>query len=224
MVFTGIVEGQASVSRIEEKDDFRSLVLKFPGGALDRAKVGASIAVNGTCLTIVSISEPTRELSFDVIGETLDKTNLGDLREGLLCNFERAARIGDEIGGHVVSGHVHTVAKVSEVERTANNVRYQIRVPGEYLKYVLPKGYVAVDGISLTVGEVVTTIGGPEQGEDFGYFNLYLIPETLRVTTLGAKREGDCVNLEIDAQTQTIVDTIMSLGERGTLKDLFGAS
>jgi len=111
--------------------------------------------------------------------------------------LQRAARIGDEIGGHTVSGHIHTKGFIREVERTEQNVRYQVEVPPGWTKYVLPKGFIAVDGISLTVGEVASNT-----------FNLYLIPETLRVTTLGAKEKGSSVNIEIDSQTQTIVDTI----------------
>ena len=116
--------------------------------------------------------------------------------------------VGDEVGGHNVSGHVHTKAEVSEVEREGeNNVRYQIRLPTrEYVKYVLPKGYIAVDGISLTVGEV---------DDQEGTFNLYLIPETLRVTTLGAKTPWSAVNVEVDAQTQAIVDTVEKMRQRG---------
>lgn len=193
----GIVQGQATVDKVIQKEDFRTIALRFPEGSLEAANIGASVAINCTCLTIVSIEAESNLLTFDVIGETLDKTNLGELEEGHKANFERAARIGDEIGGHNVSGHVHTIGRVRQVETSENNVRYNIEVPQEWIKYVLPKGYIAVDGISLTVGEV-----------EENTFNLYLIPETLRVTTLGKKAEGTSVNIEIDSQTQTIVDTI----------------
>jgi len=195
---------------VDEGEEFRTLTLQFPEGSLDRAKVGASVAINGTCLTIVEVLRDTSELKFDVIAETLRRTNLGDLVLGDACNFERAARIGDEIGGHNVSGHVHTTASLCEQERTGDrNVRFRVRLGDpEYAKYVLPKGYVAIDGISLTVGEV---------SDDEGEFNLYLIPETLRVTTLGEKPVGGIVNVEIDSQTQTIVDTIEKLKARGDL-------
>ena len=209
-VFTGIVEGKAEVSSVDEGEEFRTLTLQFPEGSLNRAKVGASVAINGTCLTIVEVLRDTCELKFDVIAETLRRTNLGDLVLGDACNFERAARIGDEIGGHNVSGHVHTTASLCEQERTGDrNVRFRVKLGDpEYAKYVLPKGYVAIDGISLTVGEV---------SDDEGEFNLYLIPETLRVTTLGEKPVGGIVNVEIDSQTQTIVDTIEKLKARGDL-------
>ena len=113
-------------------------MLRFPENSLEAAAVGASVAINGTCLTIVSIEEDNK-LMFDVIGETLDKTNLGELEEGHTANFERAARIGDEIGGHNVSGHVHAQGTIREVETTENNVRYNIEVPHQWTKYILPK-------------------------------------------------------------------------------------
>ncbi|QDZ20253.1 riboflavin synthase [Chloropicon primus] len=209
-----MTKARAEVASVVDKDEFRSLVLRFPPpreegrNYLERAQVGCSVAVNGTCLTVTTIAEERNELGFDVIGETLRRTNLGTLAVGDECNFERAARIGDEVGGHNVSGHVHTKAEVSEVERVGeNNVRYQVRLPTrEYIKYVLPKGYIAVDGISLTVGEV---------DDQEGTFNLYLIPETLRVTTLGTKTPGSAVNVEVDAQTQAIVDTVEKMRQRG---------
>mmetsp|Transcript_25566 Transcript_25566/g.60812 ORF Transcript_25566/g.60812 Transcript_25566/m.60812 type:complete len:167 (+) Transcript_25566:522-1022(+) len=148
------------------------------------------------CRKVVSIEGDT--LGFDVIGETLRATNLGGIFEGSLVNFERSARVGDEIGGHNVSGHVCCTAGVDRVEKTENNVRLVLKLASpKFIKYILPKGFVAVDGCSLTVGEV---------GED--WFSVYLIPETMRMTVFGARQEGDLVNIEVDSQTQTIVDTV----------------
>ena len=115
--------------------------------------IGASVALNGTCLTVTDIKPDV--LSFDVIAETLRRTNLGQLAEGSDVNFERSAKVGDEIGGHTVSGHVHTTAAISAVEKRGDDVRLQFKLEdSSWRKYVLPKGFVAVDGCSLTVGEV----------------------------------------------------------------------
>uniref|UniRef100_A0A061R0Q6 Riboflavin synthase alpha chain n=1 Tax=Tetraselmis sp. GSL018 TaxID=582737 RepID=A0A061R0Q6_9CHLO len=196
LLFTGIVQGTAKVSAVDKKLDARSFKILFPDNATKAVQQGASVAINGTCLTVVSIEGDT--LGFDVIGETLRATNLGGIFEGSLVNFERSARVGDEIGGHNVSGHVCCTAGVDRVEKTENNVRLVLKLASpKFIKYILPKGFVAVDGCSLTVGEV---------GED--WFSVYLIPETMRMTVFGARQEGDLVNIEVDSQTQTIVDTV----------------
>ena len=137
-------------------------------------------------------------MRFDVIGETLKRTNLGFLKEGSPINFERSAKVGDEIGGHTVSGHVHTTATIVNVHQTEDNLRLEFELQDpSWIKYILPKGFVAVDGCSLTVGEVTDKS-----------FSVYLIPETLRVTVLGLKGKGDVVNIEAEAQTQAIVNTV----------------
>jgi riboflavin synthase len=125
----------------------------FPEGAISGVAIGASVALNGTCLTVTAI-EPDR-LAFDVIAETLRKTNLGRLKDGSVVNFERSAKLGDEIGGHRVSGHVHSTAELVQLRSTEEETRMQLRVTEDnWMKYILPKGFVAVDGCSLTVGEV----------------------------------------------------------------------
>lgn len=204
-LFTGIVQGKATVRSVRRQGEFASLAISFPPGTADGVQIGASIAINGTCLTVTCISDSkdgTRKLlGFDVISETLRATNLGSLEMNSSVNFERSARMGDEIGGHHVSGHVHTTALLREADQSdPNNRRLTFQVPRQWMKYLLPKGFVAVDGCSLTVGEV---------GEDS--FSVYLIPETLRVTVLGQRRIGDAVNIEIDSQTQAIVDTVEAL-------------
>lgn len=196
-LFTGIVQGKASIVAKEPKGtDFVSFDIELPHGATDGIAIGASVAINGTCLTVVS--HDGNSLRFDLIEETLRRTNLGTLRVGSSVNYERSARYGDEVGGHTVSGHIHTTAIIKRLDQSENNRRIQFTLEQpEYIKYILPKGFVAVDGCSLTVGEV----------ENDG-FSVYLIPETLRVTVLGDKKEGDVVNIEVDAQTQAIVDTV----------------
>jgi len=198
-MFTGIVQGTALIKSIEKKDLLSRINIEFPEKALDKVAHGASIAINGTCLTVSEFTDNTA--SFDVMMETLRVTNLNLLTIGSIVNFERAAKFGDEIGGHLLSGHIHTTVEVSSVEKTENNCIINFKVPEEWTKYILPKGFVAVNGCSLTVGEVANN-----------EFNVYLIPETLDITTFGSTTAGDVINLEVDHQTQTIVDTIERLG------------
>ena len=133
--------------------------------------------------------------------ETLKLTTLGSLEPGHTVNFERAARIGDEIGGHLLSGHIHATASVVAILRPEDDVTLWFEVPNQWAGYIFPKGYIAINGASLTIGEVAGN-----------RFNVHLIPETLRATTFGAIKEGMSVNIEIDSQTQTIVDTLARLG------------
>lgn len=197
-MFTGIVQGIARIESIEKKPNLHRLCIHFPQGTMDGIARGASVAIDGACLT--ATDQDQDRLWFDVMMETLRATTLGHRHEGDDVNFERAARIGDEIGGHLLSGHVHCTARVERIETPENNRRLAFRVPDEWRHYLLPKGYIAVNGASLTIGEVT----------DSG-FSVYLIPETLQATTFGGLAQGDSVNLEIDSQTQTIVDTLAKL-------------
>lgn len=198
-MFTGIVQAKVKVSEISDQEQFRRLTLEVPVQLLQNLERGASISVNGTCLTATEFNQqqPLGKVSFDVIDETLVKTNLGDLTVGSLVNFERSLTFGREIGGHLVSGHVHGTAKILAVTLTGANWRVDIELKPEFKNYVLSKGFISIDGISLTVGEVTATS-----------FSLHLIPETLDVTTLGQRVAGDRVNIELDQQTVTIVDTV----------------
>lgn len=202
-MFTGIVQGTAEIAAVDKLTDLSRLRIQFPDGKVDGISIGASVAINGTCLTVTEIQGDS--LSFDVMKETLRATSLGLLDAGSRVNFERSARVGDEIGGHNVSGHVHCTATVAAVEDTANNrrVTFQLDDPS-WIKYVLPKGYIAVDGCSLTIGEVW----------DGNTFSVYLIPETMRVTMFGARQKGDKVNIEIETQTQAIVNTVERVVEQ----------
>ena len=152
------MQGTAEVVSFDDVGDFARLKLKFPPKTLDGILIGASVACNGTCLTVVETEGDTA--CFDLIVETLRATNLGELVPGSSVNYERSARVGDEIGGHTVSGHVHAKATIVEQEDTENNRRV-VFVWTEVSKYILPKGFV-VDGCSLTVGE--TSPGGSTCG------------------------------------------------------------
>ncbi|WP_340620571.1 riboflavin synthase subunit alpha [Xenorhabdus siamensis] len=195
-MFTGIVQGKAPIVAIEEKTHFRTHVVKFPAELLPEIETGASVSHNGCCLTVTKIDGDL--ISFDLMKETLRLTNLGELKVGDLVNLERAAKFGDEIGGHLMSGHVITTAEIAKIFTSENNHEIWFRIYDKQLmKYILHKGFIGIDGISLTIGDVVNN-----------RFCVHLIPETLERTTLGKKRIGQKVNIEIDPQTQAIVDTV----------------
>lgn len=194
-MFTGIVQGTAEVVEIRAKERFRTHVVRLPRDSLQSLKCGASVAHNGCCLTVTEIVDDL--VYFDLMQETLSVTNLGELQIGSSVNFERAACFGDEIGGHQMSGHVICTASISRVIESENNRQLWIQVPQHLCRYLFAKGYIGIDGISLTIGE----ISGNE-------FCVNLIPETLRRTNIGARCTGDRVNIEIDPQTQAIVDTV----------------
>lgn len=195
-MFTGIVQGTAKIVSVEEKELFRTHVVELADDLLPGLELGASVAHNGCCLTVTAIDG--NHVSFDLIKETLRITNLGDLNEGDVVNIERAAKFSDEIGGHLMSGHIMTTAEVCKIIQSENNREVWFKIQdAAQMKYILHKGFVGIDGISLTVGDVTKT-----------RFCVYLIPETLARTTLGSKKLGHRVNIEIDPHTQAIVDTV----------------
>ncbi|MFJ5158408.1 riboflavin synthase subunit alpha [Pantoea sp. NPDC088449] len=195
-MFTGIVQGTAEIVAIEEKELFRTHTVRLPANLLPGLALGASVAHNGCCLTVTEIKGDL--VSFDLIKETLRITNLGELSAGDVVNIERAAKFSDEIGGHLMSGHIMTTAEICKIIQSENNREIWFKLQdASQIKYILHKGFVGIDGISLTVGDVTKS-----------KFCVHLIPETLERTTLGAKRLGQKVNIEIDPHTQAIVDTV----------------
>lgn len=194
-MFTGIIQGTAEIVTIVEKQDFRTHTVRLPAALLPGLQAGASVAHNGCCLTVTAIDGD--RVSFDLMRETLRITNLGLLQVGDRVNVERAARFGDDIGGHAMSGHIMATVEVSQVLESENNRQVWFRVPANLARYVFTKGYIGIDGISLTIGEV--------RGDEFC---VNLIPETLARTNIGTRRPGDRINIEIDPQTQAIVDTV----------------
>lgn len=194
-MFTGIVQGTAKVVKIEKKERFQTHVIELEDALLNGLEIGASVAHNGCCLTVTQIEG--NRISFDLMQATLALTNLGELSEGDLVNIERAAKFGDEIGGHNMSGHISLMATITDIIDTPNNRTIWFQLPAESMKYVLAKGYVGIDGCSLTIGEVVEN-----------RFSVHLIPETLQRTLFGERVAGDHVNIEFDPQTQAIVDTV----------------
>ena len=175
--------------------DFRTHTVELPEDMAGGLQTGASVAHNGCCLTVTEANGRTAR--FDLMAETLDKTNLGRLKAGDLVNLERAARFGDEIGGHLMSGHITATTEILRIERTEHNTTMHFALPAALKPYILPKGFVGLDGCSLTIGSV---------GEDS--FCVHLIPETMRRTLFGTRQAGDTVNLEIDPQTQAVVETV----------------
>lgn len=194
-MFTGIVQGMATLVAIKKKEMFQTHIIELSDDMVDGLTIGASVAHNGCCLTVTEINGS--QISFDLMQATLRLTNLGRLQEGDLVNVERAAKFGDEIGGHSMSGHISLVADIVDVIKTENNRTIWFELPKDTMKYVLSKGYIGIDGCSLTIGEV-----------EENRFSVHLIPETLTRTLFGRRTVGDQVNIEFDPQTQAIVDTV----------------
>ncbi len=200
-MFTGIVQGVARVAAVTDRAGLRSLVLELPPGFDPGLAIGASVACDGVCLTVTGRPAPDRA-SFDAMAQTLAQTTLGGLAAGSRINVERAAKEGAEVGGHVLSGHVDCLATVLEVRTPENNRVLRIGVPASHRRYLFAKGYIAVNGASLTVAAA---------DRRAGWFEVWLIPETLRQTTFGDKRAGDALNLEVERGTAVIVDTVREL-------------
>ena len=205
-MFTGIVQGTARIHRIQALPGLHRLQLSLPPGFDAGLAIGASVAVDGVCLTVTARHGDGRA-DFDVMQQTLAVSTLGMLAEGGVVNVERAAAEGAEVGGHVLSGHVDVLARVIAVREPENNRVLRIGVPAPWMRYVFAKGYIAVNGCSLTVAEA------HKQPDGSGWFEVWLIPETLRVTTFSAKGEGAALNLEIERQTQVVVDTVRDVVE-----------
>ena len=205
-MFTGIVQGVARVAQVSDRAGLRRLRLSLPPGLTSELAIGASVAVDGVCLT-VSALHGADAADFDVMQQSLGLTSMAGLREGSAVNVERAAKEGAEIGGHPLSGHIDFSATLAEVRRPENNQVLRIAEPAPWMRYVFAKGYIAVNGASLTVAEAGRESGGA------GWFEVWLIPETLRMTTFAEKTVGESLNIEIERQTQVIVDTVRDLLE-----------
>ena len=195
-LFTGIVQGLCPVVAIEDATALMQVFVAL-GELGCELQLGASVAINGVCLTVTA-TERSRT-GFDVIKESLENTNLPSLETGTHVNVERSFRVGDEIGGHILSGHVAGVATVDDIEIGSNERNLWFDVDAQWMKYLHHKGFVALDGASLTIAAV---------DHEGSRIKVALIPETIARTTLGTVAVGTSVNLEIDAQTQAIVATV----------------
>jgi riboflavin synthase len=189
-VFTGIVEELGEVTAVEPQGDSCRLTVAGPKVTED-AREGDSVAVNGVCLTVVSNAGGA--FTADVMAETLSRSSLAGAAPGTPVNLERAVRVGDRLGGHLVQGHVDGTAEVVQVTPQQHWTVLRVALPAGLARYVVQKGSIAVDGVSLTVSAVGT-----------GWFEVSLIPTTLSATTLGARRPGDVVNLEVDVTAKYV--------------------
>ena len=209
IMYTGIVSGTFPVKEITRQEGMSTFSIELNERHLDGLEIGASVGIEGVCMTVTKIA--ANLAYFDASMETLRLTTLGRLNEGDLVNIERSAKAGAEVGGHPISGHIDGMAEVVNVERPQNNCVITIQIPEDYIKYVFNKGFIALNGCSLTVSDL---------DKKQGRFNVWLIPETLRLTTFVNSKVGDPVNFEIDRQTQIMVDTIRE-AMAGVLGDLF---
>ncbi|MNK47622.1 Riboflavin synthase [compost metagenome] len=197
-MFTGIVQGTATIAKIADREGLRTFTLDFPPGFCVDLAIGASVSTDGVCLTVTEILSEN-QATFDVMQQSLAITTLGSYAEGDRANVERAARDGAEIGGHPLSGHVDFTSEVLMVKSSDTNRLMRFSIPEAFRKYVFAKGYIAINGASLTVSEV-------NRAE--GWFEVWLIPETRRMTVFEDKQAGDSVNIEIERSTQVVVDTV----------------
>jgi len=194
-MFTGIVSGKGHIQKIIKSKDYVSLIIKAPKGFSKNLTKGASVSVNGVCLTVKK--GKTDILEFDVIEETLQKTNLKDISKSSKLNLERSMTAKTEIGGHLVSGHIHGTGEVLKVVNRQTTKDLQIKIPTSLREYFFYKGYVALNGCSLTIGKVLKTS-----------FYIHLIPETVSVTTFKDIKKGDLINIEIEQATINTVETV----------------
>jgi riboflavin synthase len=196
-MFSGIVVGTGTVTALSRYLDFLTLTLELPGESHHGLELGASVAIDGVCLTVTERKEAM--VSFDVIAETVRVTSLSELVLGDRVNIERSLTVGQEIGGHNVSGHVDGTASISRIEQTEYNCSIELQMDSKWISYIFPKGFIALNGVSLTVGAVDYTSG---------QFSVHLIPETLRRTSFLYKTIGAKINFEVERNTQVIVDAV----------------
>ena len=202
-MFTGIIQSVATIQSIIDDNGIRTFEIEFPPGFCTGAEIGASISIDGVCLTVTELQSDTR-IKFDVMLQSLSITTLSQYKNGVTVNAERAAKDGAEIGGHPLSGHVDFHAPIIDVIQIEGNYRMIIGASKEWMKYIFAKGYIAINGASLTISEV---------NKSEGWFDVWLIPETRRMTVFENKKINDRLNIEIERSTQVVVDTVRSVLE-----------
>ncbi|RZO92443.1 MAG: riboflavin synthase subunit alpha [Gammaproteobacteria bacterium] len=191
-MFTGIVQEIGEIKECNKTSSGKSIEIYATSSFTENLQEGASVSVNGVCLTVVSSNN--KSMIFDVIKETLRITNLDDIKIGSMVNLERSLKYGDEVGGHLLSGHVSCKGK-SQLIKNDGEVELRVECPKEWIDYVLLKGYVAINGASLTVAK-----------KERGSFSVYLIPETLGATNLSQYSEESFLNIEIDQSTYSSIN------------------
>ncbi len=193
-MFTGIITDLGRVLEVETRGDLRARIATSYD--LDTIEIGASIACDGVCLTVIATgTTPEPWFDVDISAETVSKTNIGHngWANGTRLNLERALKVGDELGGHIVSGHVDGVAEIIETRDDGDSTRFTFKAPDSLARFIAPKGSIALDGTSLTVNEV-----------DGAVFGINIIPHTKAVTTWGDAKQGDLVNLEVDTMARYV--------------------
>jgi len=188
-MFTGIITDQGTIRALEQRGDLRARIAC--GYDMSSVALGASIACDGVCLTVIETGDDWFDV--EISAETVSKTNLPDWAEGRTVNLERALKVGDELGGHIVSGHVDGIARITKMEDDGDSTRVTLAAPEALARFIAPKGSVALNGTSLTVNEV-----------EGSYFGINFIPHTKEVTTWGRAAVGDAVNLEIDTMARYV--------------------
>jgi riboflavin synthase len=196
-MFTGIVEVTAKVTKADHHDQWLTLCVEVPKEYVVDIELGSSISINGVCLTVSKITEDS--IRFDVVHESLQRTTLQRVVVGDYVNLQRSMKAGAEIGGHLMSGHIDGIAEVTAITRSEGNYSIDCILEKHLRKYVFSKGFIGIHGCSLTVCDMNSVVGT---------FTVWLIPETLRRTNLGALMVGDYVNIEVHRETQVQVDTI----------------
>lgn len=196
-MYSGITCGLFIVTQVEKKPGLITYSVKLSDAMIKELTIGASVCIDGACQTVVDIKQ--NEATFQAIADTLQRTTLNDLYVGRKVSVENSLRYGDVIGGHEMAGHVIGTAEIVEIQATENNLTLVLHCPAAWLKCIFSKGFIGVDGSSLTVGEIDV---------EASTFTINLIPETLRVTNFANKKIGDKVNLELDFKTQAIVQTV----------------
>ncbi|MFL6480198.1 MAG: riboflavin synthase [Nitrososphaera sp.] len=197
-MFTGIVKGMGMVTSVSKSKSGAETIIRVRLGKLGRGlNEGDSVCINGACLTATKISKG--EAEFEMISETIRRTNLGQTRRGEMVNIERSLRIGDRLEGHFVLGHVDGTGVIEDIEKTPSETTIWIRLDKQLIKSLVSKGSIAIDGVSLTL-----------VGVEDNRVSVSLIPHTLKVTTLGAKRRGDRVNVETDILCKYVITNLPS--------------
>lgn len=199
IMYTGIVLGTETILSVQEHVGHRSIVVSNSQGFFDDVFLGASVAIDGTCLTVSQIDPNKAHVGFDVAAQTLQLTTLVNLQEQSIVNVERSFKMGMENGGHNLYGHVEGVCQISELSRLGETLHLKLQMPKEKMKYFFLKGFIGLHGCSLTVNQV---------DQQANYIAVDLIPETLRLTNFKSVQIGDPLNFEIDQTTRTLVDTI----------------
>lgn len=201
-MYTGIVQGLEKVVEIRKGNGFITIIVSDQQGFFADVFIGASVAVNGVCLTVTTIDREQQQIHFDISNVTLELTTLKSLKVGDEVNIERSAKVGAENGGHNLYGHIEGTAQVTQIERRGETLHINLQIPAGNIKYFFLKGFIGLNGCSLTVNYVDRV-----KSE----ISIDLIPETLRLTTWKSVQVGDEVNYEIDQMTRTLVDTLENI-------------